>query len=199
MALPSPDTFHLELTNDRLSVIAEALLNVRYETERDMQSPLDDNYTRETAVLGRQRNMLIQLALGGKYDWLSMKDAGLGVTFGIGGIPCRFFTDDSQAPKKRGFFKRLVMDQLFAPSKAQPEMWRFVVEKAVTEDDADQVYLLGFNTDQEKVSEWRYRDQASVLRGVGGEPPAPVELPPATVGLKAKDELSADKKTGNQN
>jgi len=28
---------------------------------------------------------------------------GLGVTFGIGGIPCRFFTDDSEAPKKRAF------------------------------------------------------------------------------------------------
>jgi len=31
MAMPSPDTFHPELTNDRLGVIAKALLNVRYE------------------------------------------------------------------------------------------------------------------------------------------------------------------------
>jgi hypothetical protein len=194
MTLPLPSTFQPGLTDERLSVIAEALLNVRYETERDMQSLLDDNYTRETAIFGRQRNKLIQLAASGRHDWMTMMDASLGVTFGVGGIPCRFFTDDSGAPKKRGFFKRLVMDQLFAPVKTQPEMWRFVVEKGLTEDDHDQVYLLGFNTDQEKVSEWRYRDQATVLRGIGGEPPASVELPPASVGLKAKEATPADKK-----
>lgn len=197
MSFPRPEDFHPELSESRLSMIAEGLLNVRYEAERDMQSPLDDNYTRETAIFGRQRNWLIHQAMNERHEWLTIQDAGLGVTFGIGGIPCRFFTDDSVSPKKRGFFKRLAMDQLFAPTKSQPEMWRFVVEKAMSEDDGDQIFLVGFNTDHEKVSEWRYREHANALHGVGGGIPESVDLPPAAVSLKARGGSAAGKKTGS--
>ncbi|UYO93931.1 hypothetical protein [Pollutimonas sp. M17] len=176
MTYPHPSSYYPELTDERLTVIAEALLDIRYNTYRQMDSPFDDTYTRETAVFGRSRNMLIVLALGGKYDWLSLINPGMDITFGIGSVPCRFFRDDPQAPEKPGFFKRNAVDCLFATDENDPVMWRFVVEKASSEEDEDHAFFIGYNVYQEKVSQWSYASSASVLHVAGDEIPAGKQL-----------------------
>ncbi len=104
MSLPKPWTFHSELTERRLSMIASRLLDVRHATLREMNDEFDDNYTRETTVFGRQRNMLIDLALS--EPGFSISHAGMDVTITIGSVPFRFFTDDPDSPQKGGFFRR---------------------------------------------------------------------------------------------
>jgi hypothetical protein len=194
-----PVAFYPELSDDRLRIIAVDLLDIRYSTFREMNSPFDDNYTRETAVFGRSRNMLIDMALNGQHDWMSLKHAAMDVTFNIGQVPCRFFRDDPNSPEKSGFFKRNAVDDLFAMDEQHPVMWRFVVDKALTEDDEDRVFFVGYNVYQEKVSEWMYRASAPTLHAVDKDVPAAAEIPPAFVDVREDDSASqgSDRKTGS--
>ena len=194
-----PAVFYPELSDDRLCVIAVKLLDMRYSTFQEMNSPFDDNYTRETAVFGRSRNMLISMALGSQYDWISLKHAGMDITFNIGQVPCRFFRDDHNGPEKAGFFKRNAVDDLFATDDQHPVMWRFVVERALTEDDEDRVFFIGYNVYQEKISEWMYRASTPTLHAVDKEVPAAVEIPQAFVDVHTDDSANQDndRKAGN--
>lgn len=194
-----PAAFYPELSDDRLRVIAVELLDMRYSTFREMNSPFDDNYTRETAVFGRSRNMLIDLALNGQHDWMSLKHAAMDVTFNIGQVPCRFFRDDPNSPEKAGFFKRNAVDDLFAMDEQHPVMWRFVVEKALAEDDEDRVFFVGYNVYQEKVSEWMYQASAPTLHAVDKDVPVAAEIPPAFVDVREDDSAihGNDRKTGS--
>ncbi|MGB3290111.1 MAG: hypothetical protein WBA83_12640 [Burkholderiaceae bacterium] len=197
MAYPHPSSFYPELTDERLAVIAEALLDIRYNTYRQMDSQYDDTYTRETAVFGRSRNMLIALALEEKYDWLSLVNAGMDVTFRIERVPCRFFRDDPQAPEKPGFFKRNAVDCLFATDEHDPVMWRFVVEKASSEEDEDHAFFIGYNVYQEKVAQWSYASSASVLHTTDGDIPAGKHLPAPEV-LAREDNTDDGAKAQNE-
>lgn len=193
-----PAMFYPELSDDRLRMIAVKLLDLRYSTFREMNSPFDDNYTRETAVFGRSRNMLIDMALRGQYDWMSLKHAAMDITFNIGRVPCRFFRDDPNSPEKAGFFKRNAVDDLFAIDDQHPVMWRFVVEKALTDDDEDRVFFIGYNVYQEKISEWMYRASAPTLHAVDKEVPVAAEIPPAFVDVREDDSSQDnDRKTGS--
>lgn len=52
--LPAPSQFHPQLTVERLSLIAEGILNVLDDTYSQLSTSLDDNYTRGTCTFGRQ-------------------------------------------------------------------------------------------------------------------------------------------------
>ncbi|PYC27400.1 hypothetical protein DMO17_06570 [Aquipseudomonas alcaligenes] len=184
MTHPHPSSFYPELTDERLAVIAEQLLDIRFNTIREMDSHYDDTYTRETAVFGRSRNMLIDMCLSAQYDWLSLASPAMDVTFRIGQVPCRFFRDDHELPEKVGFFKRNAVDTLFALDESQPVMWRFVVEKALTEEDEDQVFFIGYNVFQEKVSQWTYSSASQVLYSIDSFTPDTKEIPPAKVEIR---------------
>ncbi|MBI6923344.1 hypothetical protein JET66_01590 [Pseudomonas putida] len=197
MTYRHPSSFYPDLTDDRLAKIAEPLLDIRYSTIREMASPFDDTYTQETAVFGRSRNMLIQLCMGGKYDWLSLASPGMDVTFRIGNVPCRFFRDDPELPGKPGFFKRNAVDDLFSPDENDPVMWRFVVERALTEDDEDRVFLIGYNAFQEKISQWAYGSSGPILHSVDSDVPKAKELPPAAVEVR-EDTVRKDRDAQNE-
>ncbi|WP_208507956.1 hypothetical protein [Variovorax paradoxus] len=182
-----PTSFYEDLTDDRLRIIASSLMEIRGKTFSEMTSELDDNYTRETASFGRSRNMLIQACQAKKHSWLGLAHAGMDITFTIGSVPCRFFRDDAASPEKAGFFKRNAVDDLFADDDARPVMWRFVVEKAITEDDEDRVLFAGYNVYQEKISEWQYRDSAPTLHSVDTVVPASTILPPIDLDLHDED------------
>lgn len=47
-------------------------------------------------------------------------------------------------------FRRNNVDDLFSNDDGHPVMWRFVVEKSLTEDDEDRVLFVGYNVFQEK-------------------------------------------------
>lgn len=179
-----PSSFYSELTDERLAKIAEPLLDIRYTTIREMDTPFDDTYTKETAVFGRSRNMLIYLCQSGTHDWLTLANSAMDITFRIGNVPCRFFRDDPEAPEKSGFFKRNAVDDLFSPNENDPVMWRFVVEKAMTDDDEDRAFFIGYNAYQEKISQWAYAPSGAVLHAVDSITPAAKELLPAQVDVR---------------
>lgn len=198
MRVAPPNHFYPELNDACLRTVAARLLDVRFETLLEMQSKFDDNYTRETVVFGRTRNMLIDLALRGGYQWMSLVHAGMDVTIRIGNVPCRYFRDDPSSPEKAGFFKRNAVDDLFTTDEVEPVMWRFIVERALTDEDEDRVFFAGYNIFHEKVSEWVYGASNPLLHAIDRDVPASTSIPPAIVGLLDDDaDDSVERKTGS--
>ncbi|PUA18266.1 hypothetical protein C7W93_14775 [Glaciimonas sp. PCH181] len=178
-----PSSFYPGLSDDRLRTIASRLLDVRFSTMQELNSPFDDNYTRESTVFGRSRNMLLHLGKQ-KIPWLDIKHSGMDVTIGIDSVPCRFFRDYVDNPEKRGFFKRNAVDCLFDIDETQPVMWRFVIERALNEDDEDRVFFIGYNVYHEKVAEWMYQNSTPTLHTVDNLTPAPALLMPAEIDIR---------------
>lgn len=197
MSLPHPQHFYADLTSERLEIIAAALLDIRFNTIRELDSPYDDAYTRETPVFGRSRNKLIEMCRSGEYEWLTLASPAMDITFRIGQVPCRFFRDDHEVPKKNGFFKRNHVDDLFEIDDEHPVIWRFIVEKALTEEDEDRVFFSGYNAYQEKVSEWMYASACPVLHSVDSETPPAREIPPAQVDVR-EDEAGRNAEAQNE-
>lgn len=182
-----------DLTEQRLSIIAEGLLNVRHDTYAELATKLDDNYIRGCATFGRQRQWLMQLAKSGQYGWLTLASPAMDLTVNIGSIPVRFFTDEHDSPKKPGYFKRNEVDQLFSTDDTKPVMFRFVVEPAATTDDEDRVFFIGHNVYQELLVEWQYRPRATVMLPVEPQTPMPVVQSDVEVGIKSQDAEQKDK------
>ncbi|MAB50249.1 hypothetical protein [Marinobacter sp.] len=187
MAAKHPSYFYPELTDQRLAEVAEELLDERFETVASMNSPWDDAYTRESAVFGRCRNRLMGLCE--KKDWLSVSHAGMDVTFTIQNkVPFRFFRDDPNAPRKPGFFRLNQTDGLFPVDELTPVMWRFVIERAMTEEDEDKVFFIGYNELQEQVSIWEHTPSISALYASDNQIPASKQLEPAFVSPREKED-----------
>lgn len=187
-----PSSFRSELTDDRLAVISDALLDIRFTTMREMLSPFDSNYSREATAFERSRNLLIHMCQTRQYDWLTLLSPAMDVTFCIGNVPCRFFRDDPERPDKPGFFKRNAVDDLFSLDENDPVMWRFVVERAETDDDEDRVHFIGYNIFQEKISQWVSGSTGPVLHSVDNEVPASRPLLPARVDVREDSETGND-------
>ena len=188
---------HEDLTEQRLSIIAEGLLNVRHDTYAELATKLDDNYIRGCATFGRQRQWLMQLAKSGQYDWLTLASPAMDLTVNIGSIPVRFFTDEHDNPKKPGYFKRNEVDQLFYTDDTKPVMFRFVVEPAATADDEDRVFFIGHNAYQEVIVEWQYRPTATVIVPIEPQAPMPVVQSEVEVDIKALNKEQEDKAVKN--
>ena len=200
MNFPSPSSFYPELTPARLQLVAEALLDLRFETLKQMSTEFDDGYTKETAVFGRSRNMLIQMARSDLHSWMTLVHAGMDVTFKIGEVPCRFFRDDPDSPDKPNFFRRNAADGLFEQDEKWPVMWRFIVEMAFAEEDEDRVVFAGYNVYQEKVSEWACDASTPLLHSVNKDIPRSADIPAAQVDVRESEVDKSDtqtKKTGS--
>lgn len=192
MTNKQPWDYQSALTAERLNIIAGALLDVFYDVEQELDTPLDDNYTRGTTTFGRQKNQLIKLCRSGKHVWLDLRNTSNDLTCAIEGIPFRFFSDDPEKPSKPGFWRRNEQDNLFPSNDGEPIYWRFVVEKPLTDDGEASVYFLGANSNQELICVWKHSEKVRVLKAVDTSRPAPVEMPEPVVGLPKQDQLGND-------
>ncbi|MGY6029867.1 hypothetical protein [Phytobacter sp. AG2a] len=193
---PCPWAFFPELTEERLTIIAEELLRVQDITHELLSSSLDDNYTRGGCTFGRQRQSLLQMCVRKTHDWMRLLNPGMDLTFSIGKVPVRFFTDDADNPKKRGFFKRNMADQLFEAEVTIPTMHRFIVEKPEFEGEGGKVIFNGYNVFGEIVSSWTYGEgRVVMLNSVDDVPPAPVpiELEPISASKAEKEKKQQNK------
>lgn len=197
----SPQDVNPALTDARLRTVAEALLEVLYDTELEMAGPLDDGYTRGTATFGRQRNALIHLCQSGRYPWLKLTHAGMDLTFEIDGVPCRFFADDPANPRKPGFFRRNECDQLFRDVVGEPIMFRFIVAKPQRVDEEAEVFFIGYDVNLEESFRWLYSRSTPSLSSVDSDRPSEVPLPSPTAKIrkdKADNKPGTDRAVGDE-
>lgn len=186
-ATRNPWDFFPQYTEKRLATIAVALLDVYYETQKEMSTSLDDNYTRGASTFGRQRNKLIWMCQCGDYPWLELAHAGMDLMCKIGGTPFRFFSDDPDAPSKPGFWKN-PCDMLFPLQDNDPVHLRFILEKPVDEVSEAEVHFIGFNAAGEEVFRWRYDGNVNVVSSVDADRPQAVKLAPPEVKPRQKTE-----------
>lgn len=184
MATKQPWHFKTSLSVDRLNFLAKQFWEIYYDVESTLATEDDCNYSRGAVFFGRSRQRLINLSF--RHDWLDLTNAGMDVTLEIEGVPFRFFRDDHENPKKKGFWRRNVCDQLFAPNEEEPVIFRFIVERPMSDEESLEVYFIGYNALEEAVCEWRY-GAVHVLRGVSDDKPQPVEQKAAPVDLQNED------------
>lgn len=144
------------LTEDRLNFLAQQFREIFHGVESLLDTEDDCNYGRGALFFGRSRQRLIRLATSSDQPWLKLTNAGMDVTLEIGGIPFRFFRDDHDAPKKRGFWRRNESDRLFDPDDAEAVIFRFIVQRPIAETDDLDIYFVGYNATQEAVCEWQF-------------------------------------------
>lgn len=185
------------LTEERLATIARAFLDIYYGIEEALSTPDDCQYTRGASFFGRARNRLIAMAQSSQFPWLTLANAGMDITCEIDGLPFRFFRDDHDNPKKKGFWRRNACDQLFASDETTPVIFRFIVERPIAEDDSPEIYFIGYNSVEIAVTEWRY-GQVPVFHTVDETIPKPVPQGPAPIDIRRDDEERKDGSTGSQ-
>jgi hypothetical protein len=195
-----PHHFQAVLTEERLNVLAKALLDECYSTEDDLQSDYDSGYSRGCTRFDRQKNKLKLLAL--KHPWLTISDGSNRLVMSIEGLPFRFARDQHQAPRKAATLlvsqteaiqrEKFVLEQqieldfdgLTASDRSSlPTMWRFFVEVTESlEDGRDyHIYFVGFNELKESVCVWEYDNNVAAVATVDETRHEAVELPPADV------------------
>lgn len=146
--LPQPVHYHPDLTHDRLTIVAEILLDEFFKTIDDLSSDADDNYTRGCASFGRQKNRIKQLALAGTYPWLQLMNSTNDLVFKIGDVPCRFSSDDPNSPKKNAIltfnrYQASFFDEIEGDEK--PCRYCFIVDTKGINDLDPSVIFVGFD------------------------------------------------------
>lgn len=190
MTAKQPWHFKPSLTEERLNLLAKQFWEIFYDVESTLATEDDCNYGRGAVFFGRSRQRLILLS--SRLDWLSLTNPGMDVTLEVEGVPFRFFRDDHENPKKKGFWRRNDCDQLFAPNEEEPVLFRFIVERPLSDEESLEVYFIGYNALEEVVCEWRY-GAVHVLHDVSDERPQPVKQQAAPVALPNEDkETDAD-------
>ncbi len=155
--LPQPIHYHSDLTHERLSVVAELLLDEHYKTLDDLSSETDDNYTRGCTSFGRQKNRIKRLALAKTYPWLQIINSANDLVFTIGGVPCRFSSDDPNSPKKKAVLMANRYQVSFfddVESDEEPCRYCFIIDQGINDDAEPSVVFVGFDAAGVAKCEW---------------------------------------------
>lgn len=179
----SPADFIPNFTNERLTILADALLEQCYETDEDLQSMYDSNYSVGCTRFDRQKNKLLDMPL--EHDWLSTIDSSNRLVMSIYGAPFRFTNDNHILPKKKASVlmsetENLQMSKfsndsnqlsipLIDPLSKQPDSdhplkWRFfidVIESGEMDDREYEIYFVGLNNIDRPCCTWKYSEHIS--------------------------------------
>ena len=107
----SPFKYCPELKEEYLEEIAQLMLKVVDDTLSDISNPLDDNYTLETCIFGRIRQMFLSLDKDTSKPYIKVTSPTMDYVPRICNIPVRVFKDDPVTPKKRKVFYRNECEQ----------------------------------------------------------------------------------------
>lgn len=172
-----------ELSDDRLGIVAQLMLDVLQRALDDTSTEYDCAYTRGALAWGRIKNALIQLIRSRRYPWLSVKHLGNDLVIGIGPHAVRFFIDDHQHPRKMRVLNptdgEMLQLELALPraSDTSVDLWRFMVERALTDEAEHMVYFVGYNREHEVVAQWAYSESVRTFVAVDDHIPSAVTLP----------------------
>lgn len=207
-----PSNFSTDLTNNRLEIISNALLEQCYETDDNLQSEYDDGYSVGCTRFARQKNRLI--AMASEYEWLGVIDSSNSLVMTIVNTPFRFTSDDYLFPRKKTALQ-LSEKEAAHISNTQieinlgdpnfdintPVKWRFYIDVTKNiEDDLHEyeIYFIGLNHIDTPVCIWCLSDHSSLISSVDNYKPEPVVLPQAKTTLPQSEHTpvkTSDKKS----
>ena len=162
------------LQEENLEELAQEMLKVVEQTLISNRTELDDNYTFETSLFGRTRQLFLRLHRDKSKPWLCLASESMDYVPTINTVPVRVFKDDPNSPKKVKIFYRndcehKQLSLLFeedAFEVAESLAWRLLIEAPATVDnfgheledieDDYHVVLVGYHPRSKTiVSMWR--------------------------------------------
>jgi hypothetical protein len=102
----SPFTYCPELKEEYLAELAQNMLKVVEDTINTLSTKFDDNYTLETCIFGRMRQLFISLDKDTSKPWIEIASPTMDYVPRICNIPVRVFKDDPVNPRKKKMFYR---------------------------------------------------------------------------------------------
>ncbi len=215
-----PSFYHPDLIQERLVFVAHKIqeqVDLTYDTNNHEH---DGPQSQGSVIFCRVLSVLTQQSKHLEPNWLNPVKLGNGLVFKIGNIPCRFATDNPEAPKKNHILQQgpqelsLCEQQSFQFEEddewmiqgSHPIKWRWVIQKAYSDMEVASVHFLGLNQFDSIVCRWDYRGQVPSIYMVDGSTPSPkasspatVKIPAATVRLKAIDGGKIDESQASAN
>lgn len=185
MSYKSPASYVSNFTDERLTILATALLQQCFETDDDLQSDFDSGYSVGCTRFDRQKNRLKNMAL--EYEWLNITDGSNRLVMNIDGAPFRFTRDDYLAPKKltstavsdseaiqiKKFAQSKQLGFDWGDEKSNDDYniikWRFFVDVTESVEDSTrdyEIFFVGFDELDTPKCVWSLSEHAS--SGIAG-------------------------------
>lgn len=193
-----PSSYCSDLTQERLVFLAQKIqeqVDLTYDTNSEEH---DGPYTQGSVIFGRLLKMITGMCLLRSPEWMSLAKLGNDLLFNIGKVPCRFATDNPDAPRKTHILEqspneKILYDQLALPFEGdawmmqgeKPVKWRWVIQKVYNDIDAPSVHLLGLNEFDKIICRWDYKKQVPSIYLVDGTTPSSKPSSPAAVNVPA--------------
>lgn len=186
-----PEYYASDLTEERLQILSERLLDVLDEAHAFSESPNATAWFKGTANYGLPQGMLMRMHSDKSYPWLTLANKTMDYTARIGKTPVQFVVDDPLSPHKQHRLKRNSVEQhqisleLEEYGRNLPLIWRFYLNPITNGVDySPSVSLLGFNGNGNIVCIWEY---SSVISGpIAIEKAKSVEIDEPVLTLKSK-------------
>ena len=189
-----PHQCHPDLQEDRLLALAQFFASTRSAVVA-LHDPLngDDSWSLGCRGFARWRNLLLQKAMSGEWDWFSVVDPGKKFIFSIGQIPIRFYRGSSKRPPTRTLANNAQeLTQLslaFATTGEQYRdlIWRFAIETDFLGEPSSVIFAGLSSDDGSVVCHWKLPfDTMNMEMNIDDvRSDDMVELPKPTVGMPA--------------
>ncbi|MGE6331778.1 hypothetical protein [Stenotrophomonas sp. NPDC077659] len=185
------------------------MLEVLAKAAEATSTELDCSYSRAVLSWAWIKNALLRMAGSNTHDWLSIRHSGNDLIVGVGSVPVRFFiiADHSKPTKRR----------ILCPTEAEtvqlcemgqgsfagagfsvdglPTLWRFIVERAKTDEDESRVFFVGYDAYGSIQAKWQFTESVRMFHSTDAVIPSATELDPislAPIYGEADNESSVD-------
>ncbi|WP_299022193.1 hypothetical protein [uncultured Photobacterium sp.] len=190
-----PSEFAEDLTDERLHLICERVLDAVQDGINDSSTENDTRWTQGCLRYGRVQGLFQQLTLDKSLPWVSLANATMDFTFKIGNTPIQYIYDDYECPKKGHRLKPNSVENMQLGFDLDNERsievvaWRLFVTQDLEDEFPDlKATLVGYDLNQNPLCIWHNEDTAHAP--VYAERAEAVELPePALVRKKSEDDV----------
>ncbi|MEJ1962950.1 MAG: hypothetical protein WDO56_15935 [Gammaproteobacteria bacterium] len=197
MPKKKPWDYHVDLSPDRLQLLAKVLRDIRRDTLA-LHDPAGGDtswslgcriYARSTALLVRASDQL--------WPWLKIVQGNLEFIFQVGAVPLRFFSGDAERPDI-GHLRAVeaeVRQLEFAFGETRGDLvWRLVVETDIAGEAGD-IVLIGSDSKGDIRCAYpipRLDDSISIFEPRRSAAKSGIELPPPIVKSRRKAQQKDD-------
>lgn len=192
-----PVDFSQDLTEERIKIVSDKLLDVLDEAESFAQSPNATAWFKGTANYGLPQGMLKRMHEDKNYPWITLANQTMDYTAKIGNTLVQFVVDDPHSPKKLHRVKRNAVERqqfglnLEDQNPDIPLVWRFYLNPISNGVDySPLISLVGLDINENVVCLWEHDDVISSPLSGNMAQPVEIEVPVITLKQASKKSQS---------
>jgi len=197
MVSNTPTEFSVDLTDERLNILCEHILDTIQDSISDSSTVNDTAWTKGCLPYGRLQGLMQRLAIDKNYPWLSLANKTMDFTATIGSAHIQFLIDDPYCPKKTHRLQTNAVENMQLSMVLEVEdivqvvHWRLFI--VIDKDDDDQfspvATLVGYDLNQNSVCIWEHQDTAIIPMAASHTPV--IDIPEPEISRKEhKDDVN---------